>query len=37
MIPHLLAAFGCGLLVGGVGAVSGVFAFAVMAYRRALW
>jgi hypothetical protein len=36
MIGHLLAAFGCGLLVGAVGAASGVFAFSVMVYRRAL-
>jgi hypothetical protein len=36
MIGQILAAFGCGLLVGGVGAVAGVFAFSVMVYRRAL-
>ena len=36
MIGQLLAAFGCGLMVGGVGAVSGIFAFAVMAMRRAV-
>lgn len=36
MITHLLAAFGCGLLFGAVGAVAGVFAFSVMVYRRAI-
>lgn len=36
MIGQLLAAFACGLLVGIVGAMSGVLAFSVMAMRRAV-
>jgi hypothetical protein len=36
MIGQLLAAFACGLLFGVVGAMAGIFAFAVMAVRRAV-
>ncbi len=36
MIGQLLAAFGCGLLVGGVGAVAGMLGFSFMVMQKAL-